>query len=173
MKENTIFETQDGSHSVLSEQYGVSYHSKYGAIQESRHVFIEAGLHYKAAQQKELAILELGFGTGLNALLTLVEAEKHHWKIHYETAEAYPISFQQAAQLNYTTVLETPHLQSIFLQLHESAWQAPQVFTPHFTFQKIQSTFQSLSYSNQFDILYFDAFAPSAQPELWEPPYST
>jgi len=163
-----IFETQDGSHSILSQQYGVSYHSKYGAIQESRHVFIQMGLYFKALQQKDIAILELGFGTGLNALLTYLEAAAHPWNIVYETIEAYPITLAQAAQLNYPTLLNQEKLQTVFAALHQSNWGEKHILSPNFTFQKNKQQFQTIDYQDQFDLIYFDAFAPGAQPELWE-----
>ena len=170
MESGEIFETQDGSHSILSKQYGVSYHSKYGAIQESRHVFLQAGLHYKALQQKDLAILEIGFGTGLNALLTFEEAERHQWNIHYETVEAFPIELPQALQLNYPARLNTEKLSGIFIALHSCSWEEIHRLSPFFTFRKVCQSFQEIQYERQFDLIYFDAFAPDAQPELWEPP---
>lgn len=170
MKRGIIIETQDGSHSILSDQFGVSYHSKYGAIQESRHVFVAAGLYYKAAHQKKLAILEVGFGTGLNALLTLLEAEKHNWNIYYETIEAFPISIEQAQALNHPVMLNATEWQTAFLQIHESPWMEIHPITSHFTFKKIQAQFQQFQADNRFDVIYFDPFAPETQPELWETP---
>jgi len=170
MEQSTIFETQDGSHSMLSKVYGVSYHSKYGAIQESRHVFIEAGLYFKALQQKEIAVLELGFGTGLNAFLTLLASEKHGWQIHYETIEAYPISIEQAGALNYPVILEVQPLQGLFHQMHTSDWNTIHSLTSAFHFQKVNARFESIAYQNRFDLIYFDTFPPDTQPELWELP---
>lgn len=170
MKKDEIFITQDGSHSILSGLYGVSYHSKYGAIQESRHVFIEAGLYFKALQQKDLAVLELGFGTGLNALLTFQEAERHDWTVFYEAVEAYPLEPEQAIQLNYPDLLDANKLQPIFKAFHQSSWNIAHSLSPHFTFKKVQEKFQAINYQEQFDLIYFDAFAPGAQPELWESP---
>lgn len=166
--QNEIFETQDGSHSILSTEYGVSYHSRYGAVQESRHVFMEAGLFQKSLEQKELAILEFGFGSGLNALLTMLEAERHQLHIYYETIEAYPISIDQARQLNYPTLLGAPHLQEKFLQMHECTPSIDQQLTPNFTFHKNLNRFEAINYPSTFDLVYFDAFAPSAQPDLWK-----
>lgn len=148
----------------------MSYHSKYGAIQESRHVFIESGLYYKALQQREVAVLELGFGTGLNALLTYQEAERHDWRIFYEAIEAYPIDLQTANQLNYSVLLDAISLSAVFNFLHQAAWEVPHEISSHYTFQKTKKDFQQLDYQQQFDIIYFDAFAPNAQPELWETP---
>jgi tRNA U34 5-methylaminomethyl-2-thiouridine-forming methyltransferase MnmC len=168
LEPDEIFETQDGSHSVLSRKYGVSYHSKYGAIQESRHVFIKAGLYFKASQQKDLSILELGFGTGLNVLLTFEEAERHHWNIFYETVEAFPIDPAQAVLLNYPTLLDSNVHLPIFTAIHTSTWEEKHVLSQHFIFQKTRQQFQDITYKEQFDLIYFDAFAPDTQPELWE-----
>lgn len=162
-----IFETQDGSHSIYSESYGVSYHSKYGAIKESMHVFIQAGLFYRIPGAEQLSVLDIGFGTGLNALLTLVEAGKRQLPVYYEAIEAYPISVEEAAQLNYPVLLDS-NLSDIFLQMHEMPWGESRQITPYFSFCKKQSRFESLGYAEAFDVVYFDAFAPNAQPELWE-----
>ncbi len=170
MPDNRIFETQDGSHSILSEEYGVSYHSRYGAVQESRHVFIEAGLHYKALTKKDLSILEFGFGTGLNAFLTLLEAEKHQLHIQYVALEAFPISPGEARELNYPTRLAAEHVADAFLQMHQSAWGTSLSLSPNFTFKKELQRFEQIEYTDEFDLIYFDAFAPNAQPELWEKP---
>lgn len=165
---NSLFETADGSHSLFSEQYGVSYHSKYGAIQETQHVFINAALRFKAVVQKEISILEIGFGTGLNAYMTLLEAAKRDLAIQYTAIEAYPISLQQATALNYATLLNDEASQAHFLQLHFSDWATNLPITEQFQFIKQQIKFEAIDYENQFDIIYFDAFAPNSQPELWE-----
>jgi tRNA U34 5-methylaminomethyl-2-thiouridine-forming methyltransferase MnmC len=169
-QESVIFETSDGSHSLRSSTFGVSYHSKYGAVQESLHVFIQAGLYYKALQTTNIAVLELGFGTGLNALLTLLHAEMHGWQIDYETIEAYPISIEQAAQLNYPELLGVADHRSTFMHLHQMDWGVPIQAAPHFRFCKQQIDFQHINYQQRFDLLYFDTFAPDTQPELWETP---
>jgi len=165
---NSIFETEDGSHSLFSEQYGVSYHSKYGAIQETQHVFINAALRFKAVVQKEISILDIGFGTGLNAYMTLLEAEKRDLSIQYTAIEAYPISLEQASALNYPTLLNNEASQTHFLQMHAMDWAATLPITKQFQFNKQQIKFEAIAYDNQFDIIYFDAFAPNSQPELWE-----
>jgi tRNA U34 5-methylaminomethyl-2-thiouridine-forming methyltransferase MnmC len=163
-----IFETQDGSHSIFSETYGVSYHSKYGAIQETQHVFIAAGLYYKmAGHAAPLSILEIGMGTGLNAFMTLLEAEKHQLTIEYTAVEAFPLSLEEAAQLNYPKQLDRQDQENRFLAIHECHWEAPSLISPHFTLTKLRKKFEELSFTEKFDIVYFDAFAPNAQPELW------
>lgn len=163
-----IFETQDGSHSIFSEKHGVSYHSKYGAIQESQHVFIEAGLYYKMTGSQRLSILEIGLGTGLNAFMTLLEAEKHQFEIAYTAAEAFPISLEEANQLNYPARLQAGDWAEHFLRIHHCSWGAPHQISPHFRLEKLPASFETLDFSEAFDLIYFDAFAPGAQPELWE-----
>ncbi len=163
-----IFTTQDGSHSIQSEKYGVSYHSKYGAIQETQHVFIDAALNYKSSNQKQLSVLEIGFGTGLNALMTWLEAKKQDLEVDYHTFEAFPISLEQANALNYPIELKTEPSQ--FLQLHTCDWEIQNKFSSNFSFTKYQRDFHEIDFSNQFDVIYFDAFAPNAQANLWEMP---
>jgi len=167
MAENGIFTTQDGSHSIQSDQHGVSYHSKYGAIQESRHVFLSAGLFPKLVSQEEVRVLEIGLGTGLNALLTRLEGEQRQQAIHYTALEAYPITLEQASQLNYPQILGIEH--DLFLDLHACEWAQPHLLSSSFQFTKLQQRFEDLDFDSAFDVIYFDAFAPTAQPELWEP----
>lgn len=169
MQESHIFETQDGSHSIFSEKYGVSYHSKYGAIQETQHVFIDAALRFKAVLQQKITILDVGFGTGLNALMSYLEARKRNLTLYYTAYEAYPISLASVKQLNYNEQLsmETEEF-SVFQQLHELDWGMPHAINQNFHFRKYQQTFDQINYDTVFDIIYFDAFAPNAQPELWE-----
>ncbi len=170
MHERELILTQDGSHSLLSNEFGVSYHSKYGAIQESRHVFLDQGLFSIAPGKASVAVLEFGLGTALNAFLSLLEAEKRGWKIYYEALEAFPIMQEEAAQLNYPTLLDVPQKRTEFLSFHTSEWEKDHPLTPNFTFRKRKVQFEDYQADNQFDICYFDAFAPNAQPELWEEP---
>lgn len=164
-----LFETQDGSHSLLSQTYGVSYHSKYGAIQESMHVFIQAGLYPLLLARKELSILEMGFGAGLNALLTLHETQQQGFRVgRYETIEASPISPEQAAALNYPTQLsDDPTLADSFRYMHNCPWEEEVAITPLFTLAKRHAQLQDQSFEPLFDLVFYDAFAPGAQPELW------
>lgn len=168
-----LFETQDGSHSIFSEKYGVSYHSKYGAIQETQHVFINAGLRLKAVEQSNISILEIGFGTGLNAFMTYLESEKRGLTIDYTGVEAYPITPEIASDLNYATQVQQPESQAILNKIHEVEWESSHFLNEHFKLTKVKKMFQELNYHNQFDIIYFDAFAPTSQPELWEIPLLT
>lgn len=163
-----IIETQDGSHSIFSNEFGVPYHSKYGAIQETDHVFIKAGLRLKAVLQDKLTILDIGFGTGLNALMTYLEAEKRGLSIDYVALEAFPIAMSTVQQLNYPAILKLEP--SVFYQLHESSWNQPTKLAANFQLTKLKCLFQEIAFDNYFDVIYYDAFAPNAQPELWEQP---
>jgi tRNA U34 5-methylaminomethyl-2-thiouridine-forming methyltransferase MnmC len=161
-----LIETADGSHSLRSEVFGETYHSTHGAIQESKHVFINAGLHWRAQGRQDLDVLEIGFGTGLNAFLTLLEAEKHPWKVAYVGIEPYPIAEKLAAELNYPSRLQaTPQQNARFLEMHTCPMGEQKHFSNHFTFKKHE---HMLDMRGAFDVVYFDAFAPDTQPELWQ-----
>lgn len=167
MEEREIIITADGSVTIAIPQLHVTYHSKHGAIQESMHVFIEAGLKPLLNQQETINLFEMGFGTGLNALLTLIEAEKHQQKINYQTVEAFPLEKEIVAGLNYCEQLHQPQLKPLFEQLHASPWNQSINLTPWFTLQKDHTTLFNLSTAQLFNLIYYDAFAPNAQPELW------
>lgn len=167
MERMELIITQDGSHSVFSSQYGVTYHSKYGAVTESAHVFINAGLRYKAAVQREIAILEVGFGTGLNAFMTWMEAERRNLSVRYTALEAYPVTAAEAAQFNFPEQLGVPERNADFLSLHQCAWDTQTEFSEQFVFEKKHLRLEDFSAASAFDVVYFDAFAPQAQPELW------
>jgi tRNA U34 5-methylaminomethyl-2-thiouridine-forming methyltransferase MnmC len=162
-----ILVTKDGSHTVEIPGMNVTYHSHHGAIQESMHVFIETGLFYLLKQspfQEPLRIFEMGFGTGLNALLTAIEAVKKILKIHYTAVEMHPLTIEEANALNYSHVLGQ---QEVFERLHQCAWGEDVTITENFTLFKEQGDLQDFTSSKPFDLVYFDAFAPTAQPELW------
>lgn len=163
-----IFETADGSHSIYSEQFGVSYHSKYGAIQETQHVFINAGLRLKAIVQKDISILEIGMGSGLNALMTALEATKRNLNVQYTTVEAFPVPFEMAKKLNFHEQLNDDNAYDFHMKIHESPWEEEIIVSENFSITKLQKNFQDLDLHNEFDVIYFDAFAPTSQPELWE-----
>ncbi len=163
----SLFVTQDGSHTIFAEEYGVPFHSKYGAITESVHVYINAGLRFKAAVQTEISILEIGFGTGLNAFLTLLEAERRNLKVHYLGIEAYPIAVEDTAVFNFTEQLGIPNRQADFQRLHRCAWERSVRLSDHFYLHKKQIRLEAYRTRQHFDLIYFDAFAPQAQPDLW------
>ena len=167
MEKAKIILTEDGSHSLVNTELNISYHSIHGAIQESQHVFIDAAFRMKAVISQNLNILEIGFGTALNAYLTYLEAKKRKIFVKYTAIEAYPISLKKAAQLNYPNLLQEK--KENFLKLHQAEWNKLKKINSFFYLEKIKQDFQEIEFENCFDIVYFDAFDPNAQPELWEP----
>lgn len=168
-----IITTKDGSHTLYSEQFNEIYHSRHGALQESGHVFIRHGL-YDVLQSNwfskvvPLRIFEVGFGTGLNALLTMLEAEKMQLPIEYETIELYPVSIDIVKELNYTRQLGYDFCYGPFHSLHLCRWNEWHPVTPHFRFRKNHISLAEFSFTGSlFHIIYFDAFAPEHQPEMW------
>lgn len=160
--------TGDGSHSLKNEQLNETYHSTHGAIQESAHVFIKKGLAYLTTYFKGVpAVLEIGFGTGLNALLTLEFAESHRQPVYYETIETYPLGNHVVEQLNFARQLQRPDLVPVFKKLHEADWGGELQLTPNFNFLKRELSVHDYVPTRQFNLIYFDAFAPSKQPEMW------
>lgn len=161
-----VITTRDGSSTVSVPEMQVTYHSIHGAIQESRHVFIEAGLHYAWEQFPgvPLRVFEMGFGSGLNALLTAMEAEQQQHNIHYVGVEAYPLGAEEVNVLNYGAALQQD---ALFQQLHQAAWNEPATLTNFFTLEKLETSLSNFSTSHPLHVIYYDAFAPSAQPELW------
>lgn len=148
-------------------ELNVTYHSKHGAIQESMHVFIEAGLRQLLHRQETITIFEMGFGTGLNALLTLIEAINHQQKIYYQAVEAFPLEKEIFAQLNYCGQLQHPECTTFLDTLHMAPWNEPIQLNPWFTLQKDHITLFNCSAAQPVNLIYYDAFAPNAQPELW------
>ena len=163
---NELFTTSDGSHSLLSADFSVPYHSRHGAIGETQHVFIDAGLKSKK-DFDHVSILDIGFGTGLNAFMSFLYGSTINNSIYYEAIEAYPVDLSTVRALNYAERLNSDN--SPFLQMHELDWDIKHSLNDKFIFQKKHSKFQNFTSSHQFDVIYYDAFAPTAQPELWEP----
>jgi tRNA U34 5-methylaminomethyl-2-thiouridine-forming methyltransferase MnmC len=161
--------TKDGSHTISIPEMNVTYHSVHGALQESQHVFIEAGLNYylSKASKKNLSILEMGFGTGLNTLLTRIEAEKNNLSIYYAAIEAFPLSIALVHSLNYCQLLNRLDLQEAFITQHQSEWDKTIAVTENMLLHKCNQQLQDFEHKATFDIVYFDAFAPTTQPELW------
>ena len=167
--ERKVIITKDGSHSISIPEMNVTYHSIHGAIQESKHVFIEAGFRYASelfSWSDALHILEVGFGTGLNALLTLIEADKIKMNVHYSALELYPLTQQEYNFLNYCEALNVS-LQNVFEQLHECVWEKEAHILPNFSLFKTNQSLLNFTTDQFYDLVYFDAFAPSSQPELW------
>lgn len=166
MKRHVII-SDDGSHTIEIPENGLTYHSRRGAIQESMHVFIEAGLNYVLAADKKpqtLRIFEMGFGTGLNAFLTAIKSTNEGINLHYTAVETSPLFLEEIALLNYPDTLGHKEL---FQQLHEANWNDAIQINESFTLDKRQAILSEFVTDQKFDLIYFDAFAPSAQPELW------
>lgn len=164
MKRRVII-TADGSKTIQIEDWNEQYHSIHGAVQEAYHVFIKNGLNQ--FKNQEISILEIGFGTGLNALITLVEAQKLDLKIKYEGAEAFPVSMEEITALNYVETLNFQQYEKQFLQMHKSEWGMPLQLTTDFTLFKNKLDFKDIKHQNLFNLIYFDAFGYRVQPELW------
>lgn len=165
-----IINTADGSSSIRMAEWNENYHSQHGAIQETYHVFIRNGLsHYirENPRKKEICILEIGFGTGLNAFITYLETEKLNLKIDYEGVEAYPVSKAEAGQLNYVSELNAGPSEDVFLKMHDVSWDESHKLGNHFTLRKRLHRFEEITDSAKFDLIYFDAFGANVQAELW------
>ena len=160
-----IITTADGSKTIQIEDWNEQYHSIHGAVQEAYHVFIKHGL--SAFKNESLSLLEIGFGTGLNALITLDEAEKHQLKIRYEGVEAYPVSLEEVTALNYIETLGFNKHETSFINMHICNWGEVVQLTPKFSIFKNRIDFKEISHQNLFDLIYFDAFGYRVQPELW------
>jgi tRNA U34 5-methylaminomethyl-2-thiouridine-forming methyltransferase MnmC len=160
--------TDDQSHTFYSERFNATYHSTHGAVSESRHVFIQHGLKYVQQQlhTENISVLEIGFGTGLNAFLTYLHAHEQQLKINYHTLEAYPVNAYEACKLNYAREL-SDNDKAVFDQLHLQPWNDTQQISDFFSFTKHLGIAEDFVIQHKFDIIYFDAFSPSEQPELW------
>lgn len=177
--------TGDGSSTIHLPEWDEQYHSKHGAIQEAYHVFIKSGLHHichpnchsersEESHQEEskvllskVSILEIGFGTGLNTFITLLEAEKLNIKINYVGVEGYPVSTEEISQLNYTSELKAENKTSIFSSLHDVSWEENHNITNHFSLAKNNMFFAEIKDVNKYNLIYFDAFGARVQSELW------
>lgn len=163
----TIIQTGDGSHTLYVQDLGERYHSIHGAIQESVHVFIQSGLRQHEPTADVLNILEIGLGTGLNALLTLIESQKSGFSIKYTAIEAFPLEKELTSQLNYTGLLKADEYQPAFELLHSAEWNKAICISERFELLKLHITLETAMFEPQFQIIYFDAFGPRVQPEMW------
>lgn len=157
--------TDDGSHTLRNRSLNETYHSVHGAVLESMHVFIHHGLQYycEQLQAKEVSVLEVGFGTGLNALLTLQYAKRTDIVIRYTTLEPFPLEEAVWSKLNYAAA----DAKTDFSAIHKAGWDREVLLDPRFTLHKMRVTLEEARLDADYEVIYFDAFAPSVQPELW------
>ena len=168
-------QTEDGSITLYVPELNEHYHSVHGAIQESIHIFIRAGLDFyltspehRPPTEVPLSILEAGFGTGLNAYLSLLRSEELQLPLDYHSVEKYPLPPEEVNRLHYPDQLPAADPGS-FAMLHDAPWNCGEQITPLFHLHKYRTDFRSIQFQARFDIVYFDAFNPEEQPHLWTP----
>ncbi len=163
MKREIII-TSDGSTSINLPDLNEQYHSKKGAIQEAYHVFIRMGLDLFS---DNISILEIGFGTGLNAFITFLESKRRNVNINYVGVEAYPVLLEEIAELNYVTQLDAEKFNKEFFEFHSSEWETKQTISDNFLLTKRKQFFNDITDDDLHDLIYYDAFGSRVQPELW------
>ena len=167
MMERRVIKTKDGSDTIEVEELGVCYHSRHGALQESIHVYIETGLSYYREQNPEkqiVTVFEMGLGTGLNAVLTAQLADKEELSINYHSIELSPLAIEDIMALNYSRLLKD---EKLIGEIHNCPWGMPNKISKFFTVTKTKGKLEEYIAPIPLDVVYYDAFAPSAQPELW------
>ncbi|MFB6342051.1 tRNA (5-methylaminomethyl-2-thiouridine)(34)-methyltransferase MnmD [Saccharicrinis sp. FJH62] len=168
IKELKIKKTEDGSATLFVPELNEHYHSYKGAVRESLHVFIQAGLEELSRARKNIRILEIGFGTGLNALLTLdYTFSDPELKVHYTTLEKYPLDLNLIIQLNYTAHSNNT-IRELFSDIHQAPWNLVSEITDRFSILKLEADLTQEIDLENCDLVYFDAFAPEKQPEMWD-----
>ena len=165
--QRTIITTGDGSKTIHLPDWNENYHSSHGAVQEAKHVFLKHGLDVFLGNS-DIHILEVGFGTGLNTILTLEAGLNSDLNITYDGLEAFPISNDEMVALEYENLLTSDFLKNKYKEIHATPWDSPQSITPNFTLTKIQETLQNQNLPpNTYDLIYFDAFGPRVQEDMW------
>ena len=164
--EREIKMTSDGSQTLYVPELDEHYHSVHGAIQESDHVFIDKGID--ALFLKEVKVLEVGIGTGLNCLLTALWSDKHQLKVHYTGIDPFPVSEELNKSLNYPSQIKSNKAQEYFDKIVESLWEDPITVHDQFVLTKKEQRIEDFESDQLYDIIYFDAFGPNSQKELWE-----
>ena len=160
-----IIQTADGSTTIRIKDWDECYHSKHGAIQEAYHVFIKNGLSLFPSQS--ISIMEIGFGTGLNAFITYLESQKLQQKIEYVGVEAFSISADELKSMNYVQELNANDFTNVFEKMHSISWEEKHTISEHFSLFKRNQLFQDIQDIEKFDLIYFDVFGYRVQPELW------
>lgn len=161
----TLITTSDGSSTLKVEQWGETYHSIHGALQEALHVYIKNG--FERVTKDSFSILEMGFGTGLNALLTLVQSQRTEKKVVYHAVEGFPLSVEEVKGLNYVKGSELESYEHDFELLHDVPWEQETGINDFFTLKKIKSQFEHMELNQKYDLIYFDVFGYPYQPDLW------
>lgn len=163
-----IIKTGDGSTTIHLPEWNEQYHSRHGAIQEAEHVFIKSGLQKSLESGDDsISILEIGFGTGLNALVTWKEAKEKNLTISYTAVEAYPVALEEVEKLNFAEELQLEGAQDFFRTIHHTPWETALTIHPKFHLQKQKKFFQEINDLEEYRLVYFDAFGARVQPELW------
>lgn len=168
MIERKIITTADGSKTIHLESWNEQYHSKHGAFQEANHVYINKGFLHRVDtfQGNTIEVLEIGFGTALNAMLTFTESIKQSLKINYTAYEAYPVQELELEALNYESKFPSNYV-DFFKKMHTVSWNEFFEIAPHFFLNKQLKKFDQLEAANTYDLIFYDAFGPRVQPELW------
>ncbi len=173
MPDRNIIYTKDGSHTVYSSKFDSLYHSSYGAIVESQHIFIESGLRYftEKYNQNPIKILEYGFGTGLNALLSMDFVANKNFKLEYTGLEAYPLNIDVVSKLNYLHKTNLLPFKNEFLSMHNNDNILNLKLNGNFIFNKLKIKFEQFDSKDKFDIIYYDVFGAEIQPGFWLRPH--
>ena len=158
-------QTADGSYTLYVPELDEHYHSVKGALTESQHIFIDMGLKHSTVPSPR--ILEIGLGTGLNCFLTLLTAEETERHIHYTGIERYPLDMETISKLDYPSLIHKGH-ETDYFAIHQTPWEKDVELSPWFTLHKLKGDFTCYTFDKGYDIIYFDAFAPEKQPEMWE-----
>lgn len=156
--------TADGSPTLYLPELDEHYHSTKGALAEARHIFVEMGLHHSPAACPR--VLEIGFGTGLNAFLTLLDADARQCPVCYTGLELHPLTSDCLHALDYPSLI-CPERAADYYRMHDAPWEVEVQVTPFFSLRKSQVDFTVWEPGQAFDVIYFDAFAPEKQPEMW------
>ena len=159
-----IQETEDGSRTLYVPEMDEHYHSVKGALTEAEHIFINMGLKQSPAETPY--VFEVGFGTGLNAFLTLLEAERQQRHVYFTSIEKYPVAADTIKAMNYPELISPTHAKAYY-DMHEAAWNQAVDITPWFTLTKVHADLTTYTFEEQIDVVYFDAFAPEKQSEMW------
>jgi tRNA U34 5-methylaminomethyl-2-thiouridine-forming methyltransferase MnmC len=162
-----IIETGDGSTSIYNEELKETYHSRHGAIAEANHVFLKMGLEALLPNYSHIDILEIGFGTGLNAWLTSIRALKEKCTIDYCGIEAYPLSKEHFDSLNYKSFAKNAGEKDQLSLIQSCDWEITKVINDQFSLEKRKQFIVNIRDKETFDLIYFDAFGPNIQPDLW------